>query len=203
MRTTIEPALPTLAQLETARLLFEAYEPRDLFYRAATELVTLAFDGKTTLSIAESIAVLLQTWNSQYYRFHPFDAEHFAALEALLSLHRSKIIALRSRSIISIIAAEVKEIAELFTAFESLLGPVGAAKALHLLGPQFFPLWDREIAKAYGIALDASGLNAAGYLRFMTIVVSQVVQLSSSEQLDRLLKRIDEFNYCRFTKRWI
>ena len=61
-RKTAEPMLPTLDQLGQARARFEAYEPRDLFYRAATELVALALQGKTKLSVGEAVAVLLQTW---------------------------------------------------------------------------------------------------------------------------------------------
>jgi hypothetical protein len=55
------PAI-THDQLKEARKLYEAHEPRDLFYRAATELVELAVDGKTkSLTLSEAIAVLLQT----------------------------------------------------------------------------------------------------------------------------------------------
>lgn len=39
-----------------------------------------------------------------------------------------------------------------FKSFEKVLGPVGATKCLHLLAPRFFPLWDRAIAEAYGLA---------------------------------------------------
>jgi len=41
----------------------------DLFYRAATELVSLALEGKTSLSVAEALAVLLQTWNKIFYQY--------------------------------------------------------------------------------------------------------------------------------------
>lgn len=86
---------PTIQDIEAARQAFEANEPRDLFYRAATELVSLALEGRTSLSVAEALAVLLQTWNKMFYQFK---------------------------------------------AFEEILGPVGAAKCLHLLAPRFFPL---------------------------------------------------------------
>lgn len=201
-RATIEPVLPTMEQLENARTLFEAYEPRDLFYRAATELVSLALEGKATLSISESLAVLLQTWNAMYYRFHPFNAEHFRAFESLVSSRSSALAVYRSRGIVDLTADEFPAISDVFTAFETVLGPVGAAKALHLLAPHFFPLWDRKIAKSYGISLRPSGHNSAEYLRFMMIVVRQVEHLDCHGNREGLLKRIDEFNYCRFTKGW-
>ena len=42
-------------------MAFEENEPRDIFYRAATELVALALQGSTTVSVAEALAVLLET----------------------------------------------------------------------------------------------------------------------------------------------
>jgi hypothetical protein len=196
------PILPTWDQLERARNLFEDYEPRDLFYRAATEFVALALDGKTSLSITESVAVLLQTWNAQYYRFHPFNATHFNALEAVIDSHQEQWRSCRLRAIISMTTNEFDAIAEIFTAFELVLGPVGAAKTLHLLAPEFFPLWDRKIAEGYGISLGTAGENAVEYVRFMTVVVSQISHVTPHEESRGILKRIDEFNYCRFTKGW-
>jgi len=74
---------PTIQEIEAAREAFESNEPRDLFYRVATELVDLAIRGKTSLSVAEALAVLLQTWNQAYYRYRSFDSEHFADIERL------------------------------------------------------------------------------------------------------------------------
>ncbi|MGP8258692.1 MAG: hypothetical protein ACLQM6_01935 [Acidobacteriaceae bacterium] len=202
MRKREIAVMPTWEQLQRTRTLFQEYEPGDLFYRAAKELVALALDGKTHLSVAESLAALLQTWNAKYYKLHPFDTEHFKALENLLSSRRSTIDAFRSRSIASMAAHEAQIVADLFTSFELVLGPVGAAKALHLLAPEFFPLWDRDITKAYRINLGAPGTNAAEFVRFMTIVVKQVAQLVSNGPCDGLLKRLDEYNYSRFTRGW-
>lgn len=195
--------LPTWEELERARKLFEDYEPRDLFYRAATEFVSLALEGKTSLSVTESVAVLLQTWNAQYYRFHPFNAAHFNALEAVITSRQEDWRSCRSRALISMTTDEFDTIAAIFTAFELVLGPVGTAKTLHLLAPEFFPLWDRKIAEGYGISLGAAGGNAVEYVRFMTIVVSQISHLASYGESRGILKLVDEFNYCRFTKGWL
>lgn len=37
---------PSIHELEEARQIFETHEPRNLFYRAAMELVTLALEKK-------------------------------------------------------------------------------------------------------------------------------------------------------------
>jgi hypothetical protein len=194
----------TIREIEAARKAFEAHEPRDLFYRAATELVALALDGRTSLSVAEALAVLLQTWNKMFYRYRRFDSQHFADIERLIRDHRSMLITFRQRSIQSLNQEDESEVVHVFKAFEEVLGPVGAAKCLHLLAPRFFPLWDRAIADAYSLPLRPRGRNAERYWRFMGIVKKQVQSLGGEQAIGRNpLKAIDEYNYCKHTKGWI
>jgi hypothetical protein len=90
---------PTIKDLETAHEIFMANETRDLFYRAATELVDLATRGDSSLSVAEAVAVLLHAWNQSYYRYHSFDRVHVAAIESLIARHEQAITEFRQRSI--------------------------------------------------------------------------------------------------------
>jgi hypothetical protein len=136
-----------------AREAFATHEPRDLFYRAATELVRLALEGKTSLNVTEAIAVLLQTWNSSFYRYRKFSDQHLSDLEQLVATHNVALRAFRQRRIDTLVDSDKEAVLRVFGDFEILLGPVGAAKCLHLLAPYFFPLWDRTIANAYGLAL--------------------------------------------------
>jgi len=188
------------SDLNKAHRLYVKNEPRDLFYRAATELVALAIKGKTTLSVTEALAVLLQTWNSAFYRFRKFDDAHFARFESPYKKHRTVLDAYRKRAIDSLVNDEQTEFSHLFEDFESVLGPVGAAKALHLLAPDFFPLWDRAIARAHGLPLAKTGLNAPRYWSFTLITRSQCtsLQLRSSERL----KALDEYNYAKHKRGW-
>ena len=195
---------PSIQDVEATRQAFETHEPRDLFYRAATELVTLALDGRTSLSVAEALAVLLQTWNKMFYQYRRFDSQHFADIERLISDHHSILIAFRHKSLESLNQEDENEVARVFKAFEEVLGPVGAAKCLHLLAPRFFPLWDRAIAEAYGLPLRQKGKNADRYCDFIRIVKGQVQSLGGEQTIGRNpLKAIDEYNYCKHTKRWI
>ncbi len=84
--------------------------------------------------------------------------------------------------------------------FKRVLGPVGAAKALHLFAPKYFPLWDRSIAsKAYDVSLDE-----AGYLAMMLVVKIQLKNIPEIPEVKAtLLKLIDEYNYCHYTKSWL
>lgn len=75
--------IPTIQDIKAVRNAFEANEPRDLFYRAATELVSFALEGKTSLSVAEALVVLLQTWNKMFYQYKRFDHKHFTDIDRL------------------------------------------------------------------------------------------------------------------------
>ncbi len=201
---TLEIHTPTIQELNAARKAFEESEPRDLFYRAATELVGLALQGKTSLSLTEALAVLLQTWNEAFYRYTPFDSQHFSDLEDVVERHEQDLAILRDRSIDSFSGKDETMVKRLFGNFEEVLGPVGAAKCLHLLVPRFFPLWDRAIAKAYNLPLRKRGRNAERYCDFMRATKLQCKALPGEQVIGRnLLKALDEYNYCRFTKHWI
>lgn len=192
--------LPSFQEIKSARKEFERRAPRSLFYRAATELVTLAFSKKTKLSLAEALAVLLQTWNRVYYQYHPFNQKHFSDIELLLKRHLGKVLPFRTRVISSFVEIDRKSIEFIFFKFEHLLGPVGAAKSLHLLAPRFFPLWDGKIATQYGCRLGRIGTNAHRYLDFIFIAKSQCANLNRNKSFTgNALKALDEFNYCKFT----
>lgn len=204
MRRTAELPMPTIQELKAARQAFVDHESRDLFYRVATELVDLALRGATSLNVAESLAVLLQTWNIAYYRYRSFDNEHFLEIQRVVDAHLPVLGDFRMRSIDSYSARDEAIVREVFKAFEEVLGPVGAAKCLHLLAPRFFPLWDRAIAKAYGVPLRETGKNADRYCSFLLITKEQIEAIGGEQAIGQLpLKAIDEYNYCRYTKGWI
>jgi len=77
---------------------------------------------------------------------------------------------------------------------------------LHLLAPQFFPLWDNDIAKkGYSVNFKGKSRNADIYVEFMQgiklLQLEPLIQQGANE-LD-LLKAIDEYNYCKYTQGWI
>jgi hypothetical protein len=197
---------PSLEEIDRAHQVFEANEPRWLFYRAATELVDLAMRRASSLTLAEALGVLLQTWNVSFYRFHrEFDHQHLLDIEDLLTSHEPVLLRFRHRSIGSLSPADLQAARTLFQRFEEVLGTIGASKALHLLAPRFFPLWDRGIAtKGYHLNLRKVGRNADTYCRFMEITKAQCDELGSGDAIGRnLLKAIDEYNYCKYTRGWI
>jgi hypothetical protein len=196
---------PERADLERARAVFGTREPRDVFYRAATDLVKLALADQASISLSEALAVLLQTWNRAFYQYRKPDmAKHFEELDAVLGSDSEWLKAARARSIDSFQDEDEAEVIRVFQDFEAVLGPVGAAKALHLLAPRFAPLWDRAITIAYGLELGAMGTNGSRYVRFMRIVKEQSDHLGGHEGVGRnVLKALDEYNYCHFSRGWI
>jgi hypothetical protein len=193
--------VPTVEELEAARAAYERLEIRDLFYRTAIELVESALTGQSNLSLAEAIAVLLQTWNQAFYRFHPFDERHISELENLLDLLHKPLISYRKRHLASLTGHDEALVKEFFSEFEKILYPVGAAKCIHLLAPHFFPLWDRAIAAGYGLPLNRVGQNAGRYWNFMQITSELVKHLENNCAEISPLKALDEYNYCVHTKR--
>ena len=199
------PILPSKKDLQRARRVFNENETRDLFYRAALDLVDRSFHKKSELNLAEAVAVLLQTWNATYYRFSEnFDDKHMRKIERLMIKNEGLLKSSRKKDITCFnIEKDKPVILNLFKRFETVLGPVGASKCLHLLAPKYFPLWDRSIAAKYGFPLQTRGTNNDRYFRFMLIIKEQCEHISRFKGINRPIKAIDEYNYCKFVKKWI
>lgn len=200
-------SFPKTDEILQAHEIFLAKESRDIFYRAALELVELSRRKEISLKLEEVISVLLQTWNMMFYRFQKdhFNEEHFKKLADLLKAHEELINLLKNRSIEDLQNCDGNNIKDLFHDFELVLGPVGAAKCLHLLAPKFFPLWDRKIVnRGYGTYLKKIGENKDIYYRFMLKQKEQCNHFGGEKSIRmNPLKALDEYNYCKYTKGWI
>lgn len=106
-----------------------------------------------------------------------FPEAHFRDIEDLLERRAGEVARYHERSIGSLDQEERGAIEGLFSDFENVLGAVGAAKALHLLAPRFFALWDTKISATYGCRLQAKGTNHGRYWRLMNLVRDESVEL--------------------------
>jgi hypothetical protein len=211
-RRHASPRTPTIDELIEAHQWFEENEPRALFYRAASELVRLALEDedKAPLRLAEALAVLLQTWNQAYYRFHyrGFKKRNLDDIERLRETYETVARQFRPRDLESLRDDDAPLVKSTYSELEERgrLGTVGAAKCLHLLAPCFFPLWDRAIADGYIFTLAKTGGNAENYWLFMLDTKEQCEQLRAlyeahrAELAPNLLKALDEYNYCAYHK---
>lgn len=199
------------SEFEQGYLAFQAREPRDAMYKTATFLVK-HFWGRPR-DMADGMGVLLLTWNQALYRYGAFD---FALLEAALRSNMPAIEMLRPRNIQSLGQADEPIITQLFLVFLDALriadgtkkgckSPVAVAKALHLLAPNFLPIWDDKIARAY--ACHYSQNPDRKYVAFaykMQALARQLQERVPSSDCGRtFLKLIDEYNYAKHTKGWI
>jgi hypothetical protein len=190
-------------------LAFQQKERRDAMYKTATFLVD-HFWGQAP-QVAEGLGVLLLVWNAACYRHGPFD---FDALEKCIADNQAILDQYRKRDILTYGPKDDARIRPLFEDFLDALQicegrckgrktPVGVAKALHLLAPAYFPLWDEKIAKGYGCryADDPAGK----YLAFFKLTQAIAKELAPSVSVPgrTLLKLIDEYNYAKFTKGWV
>jgi hypothetical protein len=195
------PSTPTVQQLGRAAKLYLDEEARDFQYRVAVELLRLGRSRKTDITEPEALGVLLLSWNSNFYRYQRNKRRSLLIdLEQLLKTHSPALAGYRKRSIEGLSSTDEKAVSSLFAAFEEKLWPVGAAKALHLLGPNFFPLWDTAIRNAYGLAEAGRRRNAPRYWAFMQTIKTQCAQFGGSKRIGRpALKALDEFNYVKYT----
>jgi hypothetical protein len=198
-----DPPMPTANQLNRARKLYEQREPRDLFYRVARDLLERTLAGQSDFTLTEAVAVVLLTWNRRFYILKDtpdFDARHIQDINDLLDRHGEALVSYRARSIESLREDEQATIESMFDDFDRILGPVGAAKTLHVLAPRFFALWDRSVAQGASLYLKKRVRNATLYWRWMLLTQSDCQHVGGEAVWGPgLLKRIDEFNYCRYT----
>ena len=195
----------SLAELNTGHRLYHRNESRAHVYPRARCRVEEAIAAKDVQALTDAVWPLLRVWNKTVYRFRPeLLASHPLELHDLLLWfwhYRGWIDEFRHTTIEAMPKAEKVRVVEMFNEFDAGLGPVGAAKVLHILAPDTFPLWDRSICRGYGVPLARAGQNGKRYWRFLRLIARKQC-LDLRRQGDDgcgLLKRIDERNYVTFT----
>jgi len=99
------------------------------------------------------------------------------------------------------------DVKKLYDCFKHIVGPVAATKVLHLICPNFFPMWDNDIARAVRSEIQRRGerndiiedFSAADYYRFVGQVLNFIKKYETAlSDLAALyekgkLKILDEF----------
>lgn len=159
------------------------------------------------VGMANGLSILVRGWNRFYANF---DLDRLAKC---VETNLQTIDSFRNRDIKSLSNADTDEIKSLFYQFLDALqrqsdnrkSPVSVAKALNPLAPYFFPLWDSNIAFAYNCIFWAE--NAASeYIKFckkMKLMAKHLKTWVPKNDDRSLLKRIDEYNYSKYTRFWI
>jgi len=188
---------------------FEKREKRDAMYKVATFLVANFWGNPPNM--ADGLGVLLLTWNQAFYRYGLFD---FNKLEQFINNNFQKIDNFRKRSISSLSTSDEVEIKLLFNELLDVLqidtgklkgrkSPVAVSKTLHLLAPNFFPLWDNKISIGYGCYYNEKPHEK--YVSFCKIMKTMAESVKDYVTINEksILKLIDEYNYSKYTQKWI
>jgi hypothetical protein len=85
---------------------------------------------------------------------------------------------------------------------------VSTAKFLHIICPNFFPLWDNKIARRYGCRWGKSEFSFESYWEYMVKVKEQINNIKGTKTNRikeilkdyTILKLIDEYNYMSYTR---
>lgn len=201
--------IPTREEFLSGCRAYELHEKRDSMYKVAYFVIEHLWGSPADMT--DGLTVLLLSWNRAFYRTDNFDAD---ALEKCLAKHFQLLDHLRNRNISSFNEAEGETIRALFNDILSATqinegprmgyqSPVSVAKTLHLLCPNFFPIWDSTIARKYDCNYSKDPVDA--YLKFCHLMqeFAQIAEEWVRDNEKTLLKRIDEYNYAKYTKRWI
>jgi hypothetical protein len=188
---------PTIEELHKAHAVYVEKEPVEYVYRVARHML-----ASEEFTPGEAVHLLMRTWNAQSPYTWKLKSVDITGLLEATAAERQKFV---NRSVATLAYDERETIAGIYTAFRKLLGGVGAAKALALLHPRFFPIWDRKIAIAHlGHKWSTQLAPAEHYLTFMDYAVEQcTAAVSEAEFGETLLKTLDEWNYGIWTKHWI
>ncbi|MEW6377872.1 MAG: hypothetical protein AB1502_19035 [Thermodesulfobacteriota bacterium] len=202
--------IPNCDQLKGGIDAFARNECRGYVYFEA--LSHISENWGDPIEMARGIKILLDVWHLSFYRFGNFE---LSLLTKCVEHNLSLIDRFKQRNINSLSSSDEAEIKDMFNEFlDALRGgnrrsPVAVAKSLHLLAPNFFPLWDTEIAVNYGSWWVFSDFGALEYVPFCWKIKHVAENLEVCECVlnanpnRSLLKLIDEYNYSKFTKRWI
>lgn len=187
---------------------FEKHEKRDSMYKVATFLLDHFWGNPEDM--ADGLGVLLLSWNQAFYRYGQLD---YDLLQQFLEQNMLIIESFRKRKINSLSGDDENNIKELFNGLMEVLkieskqgtrrSPVGTSKALHLLCPNFFSIWDEKIAKSYNCYYNSQ--PADKYIKFCKInkKLAEIIKGYKLTSNKTTLKLIDEYNYSKYTKGWI
>lgn len=184
------------------------------FYKCAVFIVDCYWSSSEytdILGIAYALKNFLLTSDTRFYGKGSIDLDK---LKTCIAKNIKCIESFRNRDISSLSDSDKKIIEALFNDFVEALsvelkngkvnrGTAAAAKVLHVFVPQFFPMWNRKIAVAYGCRYRYD--PAEKYFSFCMIMkeVTEEVKKYEIESDKTILKLIYEYNYAKYTKEWI
>jgi hypothetical protein len=184
-------------------------EPRAFCYELSSELIKQAKDTaseswyRNDLTI-KGILLLLYTWNFA----SPITKRlNFNSIRQLLGNTQDRLLFLEKYSITNADDKVWDEVRPLFDEFSKLFGQTGASKALSLLNPKLFVMWDTRIRKELrqnfikGIGNGETGDSYVTFLKGIQRIIEEYKIESKLPPNSVLAKKIDEYHFVKFVMR--
>ena len=180
-------------------------EPRAFCYDLATQLINDAksaadkdwYEDKNTV---KGVLLLLYTWNFAAKKTKKLN---FRNVGELICNSKDDLIFLEKYSISTADIHAWSVIRSVFDQFRNVFGQTGATKALSLLNPELFVIWDTAIRKRLKKELIPgirNGENGEYYVTFLKGIQKIIEQYRIAEKLPQnsiVAKKIDEYHYVR------
>ena len=170
---------------------------------AAISIVSSGWGDCTAM--AKGVERIIRGWNRFFANFD------FDGLVNCIENSLENLKDFRNRDISNLSEADNDIIERMFNHFIEALkrksdgrkSAVSVAKALSVLAPDFFPLWDDKIARAYGCYYGFNPtekyISFCKIMRWITKEVKDYIESSNKS----ILKLLDEYNYSKYTNGWI
>lgn len=179
-------------------------EPRAFCYAAALGFLNKAradscFSWRTSDDTIRGILLLLFTWNfaARETKALTYDNLREVLTESEESLKRLDGVKIED----DISSGQWEDILKVFSCFKKLMGQTGASKALSLMNPDLFVMWDTQIRARLNKCLIpniANGEKDEQYITFLKGIKTIIVLYKLRSKIPTgvsLAKKIDEFNY--------
>lgn len=181
-------------------------EPRYFCYELATDLINKARSNCRSknwyknINTIKGILLLLFTWNFAAQKTKKLNFENVGEI---LQKCESELEELEKYTIENIDEKAAEKIKKIFCEFKKVMGQTGASKALSLLNPRLFVMWDTKIRKRLGKELIPgieNGEKPQHYILFLKGIRKIISEYRLKEKLPTdaiLAKKVDEYNYVK------
>ena len=180
-------------------------EPRAFVYDLACRLIQEAKDlcqqdwythGKTI----EAILLLLFCWN---FAARAIKKLTFLKVKELLERNKNALRELENYSLVTTDNSAYEKIQRVFDDLRLLFGQTGSSKALSLMNPKLFVMWDTKIRsklKRFIEADIANGETGQCYINYLS-GINKIVKICDLEKRNdsnvTLAKRLDEYHFAK------
>jgi len=209
---------------------FLGKEQRECAYEIAKECIDKYWKGgeipdKNFKKITDAVLTFLFLWNSAFYRTCSLEKGFIENIKINIKNNKKKLDYFRGKCIYELSISDKNDIKDLYKSFSKVLAckkkvkgnknsaktiqsPVSTAKFLHIICPNFFPLWDDKIAERYGCSWGENEFSFKSYWEYMVKVKEQInnIEGTKTNRIKEILKEytilklIDEYNYMCYTK---